>query len=979
MTSNKSSLFYTIRYEDGDEEVWSLAEVNEALKGDTSITPITCIEAISESFGYGNGRDIGLGEALPANLNPSISDEAAQVALRSRVFRSSILVIYSLDATPFSSDLELTAEEWLSIISLLVVKCTNSDKVMEVASILETSATEELSKKANLAPAQPVEGALIDDAVGYLVSEDEYESDHDENASDEISTSSMLEKGCSEVSNISKKAKSAGKSRTKKSKKKDEKDGSDALFIDSDDDDEMDGEGDTDADEEEWNDRGVPTIKGNEETVDVESVEEAEVVDTMDVEEDAAAIPNIVVSEVQSTIDARNFINEKQDEDDPAQTYFQEMVARRDATLKAREDCLLSHILLKQMNTVVSSFEMDTWTPSVYNVLFPRRSATISYDSICKPSSVCAHCGMSDIALGSPLVRAPNNAEWMELIGHSLANRPTHLIAQIDGHANMATGEGTEMTENSEIKQKFISVRVRLNNNPNTLVSGHSYITGNKAVLLNGGLQDYILANPNGAQSDFFFRDESKLPYSSGSLVAHRSCADVSHSIRMERLRDKFQGMYQATLERDYGRRCGRTLPIGKDSRGWLYWIFVGEHDALFISHCSIPDTIHRYKEPDVIASIIINLCSDDSLTHTSSKKSNLDLVKELKRFFPSAAKLLRRRKWATLIQKRAWTRRSVDGDAIMEDVEDELLQETSEKNAKVSSNIDGDRTKNADRCNQITSGHLETRDPPFEEGEQVLVDGANGSLLWNAVIVNVSIDEESGKVDGYRVHYSDWSSRFDEWVAPLRVVEPSEYNVEVMQELYEEVVSTRNKYENGDISSLSRILPTSLRSMNAVSHLNSPRRARGMQPPTSLDDVFEKHVMERNTSRDLCWSRDQTLASLKASLLLIETAFPIKLVDTSPKGHWRSIRAEGWRMKVKKARGPSALMECVIMLEDVLTRAQKTPAMTLSGQHLLFCQPKFWKAIADATLSSVAMRTFLLDNAIKFYAPREKSQKRKQ
>lgn len=33
-------------------------------------------------------------------------------------------------------------------------------------------------------------------------------------------------------------------------------------------------------------------------------------------------------------------------------------------------------------------------------------------------------------------------------------------------------------------------------------------------------------------------------------------------------------------------------------------------------------------------------------------------------------------------------------------------------------------------------------------------------------------------KVTGYRVRYTEWSSRFDEWVDPKRVVEPSDNNI---------------------------------------------------------------------------------------------------------------------------------------------------------------------------------------------------------
>lgn len=77
---------------------------------------------------------------------------------------------------------------------------------------------------------------------------------------------------------------------------------------------------------------------------------------------------------------------------------------------------------------------------------------------------------------------------------------------------------------------------------------------------------------------------------------------------------------------------------------------------------------------------------------------------------------------------------------------------------------------------------HLLLRAPPqpYEEGEDVLVEATSGKLLWDATVIAVSRSRAQNKVNGYRVHYKEWSSRFDEWVNPLRVVEPSENNLQV-------------------------------------------------------------------------------------------------------------------------------------------------------------------------------------------------------
>ena len=51
---------------------------------------------------------------------------------------------------------------------------------------------------------------------------------------------------------------------------------------------------------------------------------------------------------------------------------------------------------------------------------------------------------------------------------------------------------------------------------------------------------------------------------------------------------------------------------------------------------------------------------------------------------------------------------------------------------------------------------------------------------MWDGKIIGVSTDKNSGKAVGYRVSYKNWGSRFDEWVSPERVIEPSENNLHV-------------------------------------------------------------------------------------------------------------------------------------------------------------------------------------------------------
>jgi hypothetical protein len=63
--------------------------------------------------------------------------------------------------------------------------------------------------------------------------------------------------------------------------------------------------------------------------------------------------------------------------------------------------------------------------------------------------------------------------------------------------------------------------------------------------------------------------------------------------------------------------------------------------------------------------------------------------------------------------------------------------------------------------------------------GDEILVNSASGDMLWDANIVALSKRDEGSSVSGYRVHYNGWSSRFDQWVSPDRVVDLNDDNIQ--------------------------------------------------------------------------------------------------------------------------------------------------------------------------------------------------------
>ena len=152
-----------------------------------------------------------------------------------------------------------------------------------------------------------------------------------------------------------------------------------------------------------------------------------------------------------------------------------------------------------------------------------------------------------------------------------------------------------------------------------------------------------------------------------------------------------------------------------------------------------------------------------------------------------------------------------------------------------------------------------------------------------------------------------------------------------------------------------SRGIPSSLDNMTAKDFLHADGRARGS---AVLPDFQEVSKVAPSAS-----SEERTFGLLKAALLLIEAALPLGAVDNSEQGPWSPSLASEWRSVVQSARGPSSLMRCVILLEECISLEW----MELQFSHLLSCMPIKWKAIKEASVSSLAMRIFLIDKGLHY------------
>ena len=144
--SKGPSFMYEVEKADGTIEKVPLEEIDEALRTAGQPVPrIRCPEAVAESVGYGAGIDHGLRQNLvPVLLDPNVSDAAAQVALSSSVFRDLIAAASTL---LINDPQEMTAAEWLRLLTLLTMKCSASDVMQNVASEMENEAAERMAKR----------------------------------------------------------------------------------------------------------------------------------------------------------------------------------------------------------------------------------------------------------------------------------------------------------------------------------------------------------------------------------------------------------------------------------------------------------------------------------------------------------------------------------------------------------------------------------------------------------------------------------------------------------------------------------------------------------------------------------------------------------------------------------------------------------------------------------------------------------------
>lgn len=685
------SLMYVVKFDDGSEETWTLAEVDNALDAaNTPVPSVRCLCAVAESPGYGFGVDYGLRrDVVPSTLNPNISDSSAQVALSSSVFRDTITASGSLLIT---DPRDMTATEWLRLLVLLVMKCSSSDVIQNIVGTMENEAAERLTK--SLEKLKKVQIAHIQEILPSISDGNDEEPSTDE-SEPSIPASAV-------VDSIALKSNAAMPLSAPTSQ---------------------------------------PMVPAKPATVvDADAVE---FVDDMEI--DPTPQPDGGASG-----EVANVAVEKE-------LHFAAALIQKGKRQKIIEDSFAAYCIKEQMKPTVASFEEDTFSAVVDSCL-SSKDPGLSFASLRCRRVTCKFCGLTDVALGAPLVRVPDDEEWDTIIPHASRSRRTHLVAEIAADAPFGTS--------SSGSEKLVAVTVRLEGE---LFSCHEVGLGE---IKDGGMLELTPRSEFCFQNELKFRYESDLPFISGSLSAHECCAVAAHNARKERTLQKYKANQADLIEKEAGASCGRTLEIGRDNAGRSFWKFDSDPDSLFVcieATTTVPmqerGTWHHYTHAESIASVIVCLGKEP-------------IAKGLQRAYPGAHRLIRDGSWSDLIWKRMFSRALCGG--YLPDVKSNSLLGSVRK---VEGGFEvGNTGIPFFEMTHRWQGSNPVILKPYLVGEDVLVESKTAHMLWDASIMAQSQREEIGSVevsviDAYCVQYKGWGSRFVEWIKPSRVVEPNEHN----------------------------------------------------------------------------------------------------------------------------------------------------------------------------------------------------------
>lgn len=313
-------------------------------------------------------------------------------------------------------------------------------------------------------------------------------------------------------------------------------------------------------------------------------------------------------------------------------SYFGRALLEKRKRRRTIEESFAAHCIKEQMKPTVASFAQDTFSPLV-DACMSANDPGLLFGSLRCREIICKFCGLTDVALGLPLVRVPNEEEWDTAFPHMARARRVYLIAEMPVDSTVRT-----ILTSSE---KLLAVTIRLD--------GELFSVEDDSLdgIKDGGILELAPRSAFGFQHELAFRYETDLPFVSGSLSAHESCAIAVHNARKERTVQRFKARQVELVEKEAGMPCGRTLEIGRDNFGRSYWKFNSDPESLFVCIETIQinqskdvGTWHRYQFPETIASVIVCL-------------GRSPVADGLRRSYPLASQLIRDGTWKELIFKR--------------------------------------------------------------------------------------------------------------------------------------------------------------------------------------------------------------------------------------------------------------------------------------------------------------------------------------
>lgn len=126
---------------------------------------------------------------------------------------------------------------------------------------------------------------------------------------------------------------------------------------------------------------------------------------------------------------------------------------------KKREDALMGYYIGNGLKSTSATLDEDFIQTIVKSILCNQEEGLDLAAVRCREP--CHYCCLSDVALGAPLCRTPNEKEWREIFPHAVHNRTTYMVAEIPDNCN----EEVKLCPDDSVVERrtmALSVRVRV-------------------------------------------------------------------------------------------------------------------------------------------------------------------------------------------------------------------------------------------------------------------------------------------------------------------------------------------------------------------------------------------------------------------------------------------------------------------------------------------------------------------------------------